>query len=489
MIKRNWGMRACGGLLLWAGVAAALPAQSFKTIYSFCTQTNCTDGSEPQAGLVQGANGNLYGTTVYGGTGSCQSVGCGTVFEITSGGVLTTLHSFEKAHGEYAYAGLVQGTNGDFYGTTYSGGANGEGTLYRITVSGMLKTLYTFCAQTNCTDGATPSAGLVQGTNGNFYGTTEYGGDNGDGTVFKITPSGMLTTLYSFCAQTNCTDGLYPEAALVQGSNGKFYGTTTEGGANGEGTLYRITASGTLKTVHNFAGYPTDGETPQAALVQGTDGNFYGTAKIGGAQSDGTVFRVTPSGELMTLHSFAGYPTDGENPVAGLVQGTDGNFYGTTEGGGANNESCPSGCGTIFSITPSGTLTTLYNFCSQGGGNCTDGYFPEATLVQNTDGTFYGTTLEGGARGYGTVFSLSVGLGPFVKTLPTSGGAGAVVTILGTNLTGATSVTFNGTVATFNVVSASEITTTVPAGATTGTVQVVTPGGTLLSNLPFTVTP
>jgi uncharacterized repeat protein (TIGR03803 family) len=353
----------------------------------------------------------------------------------------------------------------------------------------MLKTLYTFCAQTNCTDGATPSAGLVQGTNGSFYGTTEYGGDSGDGTVFKITPSGMLKTLYSFCAHTNCTDGLYPEAALVQGSNGKFYGTTTEGGANGEGTLYRITASGTLKTVHNFAGYPTDGETPQAALVQGTDGNFYGTAKIGGAQSDGTVFRVTPSGELMTLHSFAGYPTDGENPVAGLVQGTDGNFYGTTEGGGANNESCPSGCGTIFSITPSGTLTTLYNFCSQGGGNCTDGYFPEATLVQNTDGTFYGTTLEGGARGYGTVFSLSVGLGPFVKTLPTSGGAGAVVTILGTNLTGATGVTFNGTVATFNVISASEITTTVPASATTGTVQVVTPGGTLSSNLPFTVTP
>jgi uncharacterized repeat protein (TIGR03803 family) len=160
----------------------------------------------------------------------------------------------------------------------------------------------------------------------------------------------------------------------------------------------------------------------------------------------------------------------------------------TYEGGSNTNSSCSNGCGTIFSITRSGTLTTLYNFCSQGGSNCTDGYGLQAALVQDTNGTFYGTTVFGGANDDGTVFSLSVGLGPFVKTQPTSGAVGATVIILGTNLTGSTSVTFNSTPQpTFTVVSASEMTTTVPAGATTGTVQVVTPGGTLSSNVPFTV--
>ena len=227
----------------------------------------------------------------------------------------------------------------------------------------------------------------------------------------------------------------------------------------------------------------THGADPYAGLVQATDGNLYGTTVGGGAKNYGTVFRIAPSGTLATLYSFCSKSgcTDGGSPYSGLVQATDGNFYGTTLRGGAR------GVGTVFKITPSGTLTTLYSFCSKIG--CTDGEYPEAALVQDTNGTFYGTTRTGGAHNYGTVFSLSVGRGPFVETQPTSGKVGAAVKILGTNLTGATSVTFNGTAAVFKVVSSSEITTTVPAGATTGKVKVVTPHGTLFSNVPFRVLP
>jgi uncharacterized repeat protein (TIGR03803 family) len=237
----------------------------------------------------------------------------------------------------------------------------------------------------------------------------------------------------------------------------------------------------------------TDGVDPYAGLVQGTDGNLYGTTYGGGTGSPcnlgggcGTAFKITPSGTLTTLHSFD--QTEGANPEAGLVQATDGNLYGTTYDGGTGR-SCNlgGGCGTVFKIATSGTLTTLYSFCSQS--NCADGYDSVAALVQDTNGKFYGTTLYGGTNGAGAFFSLSVGLGPFVEANPTSGKAGMAVKILGTDLTGATSVTFNGTAATFTVKSRSLITTTVPTGATTGTVQVLTPGGTLSSNVPFRVRP
>ena len=257
--------------------------------------------------------------------------------------------------------------------------------------------LYRFCSQYSgsgpCTDGANPSSVLVQATNGNFYGTTVEGGTGafcpvsyGCGTIFQITPAGALTTLYSFCSQSGCADG----------QNG--------------GNL----------------------ETPQAALIQASDGNLYGI---------------------------------------------------TLEGG--SGTSCPGqyGCGTIFEFNlTSGTLTTLYSFCSQDG--CADGYVPVAGLIQDTNGTFYGTTSVATAV-YGTVYSLSTGLGPFVKTQPVSGKVGTAVNILGTDLTGATSVTFNGTAAAFNVVSSSEITTSVPTGATAGYVAVTTPSGTLTTNVPF----
>jgi uncharacterized repeat protein (TIGR03803 family) len=466
-----------------AATQATLDYSSFITLASF----NGTNGSNPYAGLVQATNGDLYGTTVVGG-----AYNNGTVFKITQSGTLTTLYSFCAqsgcTDGANPYAGLIQATNGNLYGTTGYGGAYNSGTVFKIAPGGALTTLYSFCSQSGCADGYAPSAGLAQATNGSLYGTTIAGGTNKWGTVFKITPSGTLTTLYSFCAQSGCTDGYDPEGALVQATNGDFYGTTNYGGANGGGTVFKITPSGILTTLYGFCAQSgcTDGANPAAGLVQATNGNLYGTTGSGGANGDGTVFKISPSGTLTRLYSFCSQSgcTDGKGPLA-LVQATNGDLYGTTVIGGADLGLNGIGAGTIFKITPSGGLTTLYSLCSQSG--CTDGQQPDAGLIQGTNGTLYGTTYGGGANGEGTVFSLSVGLAPFVETLPTSGSAGTAVKILGTNLTGATSVTFNGTGAVFQVVSISEITTTVPVGATSGMVQVITPNGKLSNNVPFRI--
>ena len=487
--------------VLCAVAVIALPAQSFKTLHSF----DGTDGANPFAALVQATDGNFYGTTEAGGpvNGDCYEGSCGTVFKIAPSGTLTTLYRFCSqsgcTDGEAPYAPLVQATNGNFYGTTSAGGTDicsaryGCGAAFEITPGGKRTTLHNF------SEGVYPFGGLVQATDGNLYGTTWGGGVHFCcGTVFKITPSGTLTTLHSFCSQSRCADGEYPEAGLIQATNGNFYGTTNGGGAShacldGCGTVFEITPAGKLTTLYSFDG--TDGSEPYAGLVQGTNGDFYGTTESGGASDAcsggcGTVFKITPAGKLTTLHSFDG--TDGSEPYAGLVQATNGNFYGTTVYGGANMTCYGGGCGAIFEITPAGKFTTLYSFCSQT--NCTDGANPYAGLVQATDGTFYETTGTGGAYscngfGCGTLFSLGVGLGPFVETQPTSGKVGAPVKILGTSLTGATSVSFDGTAAALKVVLSSLITTTVPAGATTGKVKVKTPHGTLTSNVNFRVTP
>jgi uncharacterized repeat protein (TIGR03803 family) len=477
MSKFDWGRRVCIAVLLCATVIA-LPSQTSTTTFTTLHGFDGTDGGNPVSALVQATDGNLYGTTEFGGANRCYSGRvCGTVFKITPGGTLTTLYSFcsqsNCADGGSPLGALVQAINGDLYGTTERGGANGSGTVFKITPSGTLTTLHSFAG----TDGYEPLAGLVQTTDGNLYGTTNSGGANNHGTVFKITPSGTLTTLYSFCSQGSCTDGANPEAGLAQATNGNLYGTTQYGGANGYGTIFKITPNGTLTTLHSFD--YTDGAYPLATLVQATDGNFYGTTFYGGSNNWGTVFKMTPSGTLTMLHSFD--YTGGAKPYAGLVQATDGNFYGTTSSGGINND------GTVFEIAPSGALTTLYSLCSQS--SCTDGSSPYAGLLQATSGKLYGTAGFGGTNNSGTVFSLSVGLAPFVETEPTSGKVGAAVNILGTNLAGATSVTFNGTAAAFKVVSPSLITTTVPAGTTTGKVQVTTPKRTLSSNVPFRVLP
>jgi uncharacterized repeat protein (TIGR03803 family) len=476
--------RICALLFLCALTAIASSAQTLTTLHAF----DSTDGSYPFGGVVQALDGNLYGTTHSGG-----SANDGTVFKVSPGGAFTSLKSFDGTDGAdlFDQTGLVQGSNGNLYGTAGYGGTNNRGTVFKISTAGKLTTIYNLCEQESCTDGSSPYDGLVLGTNGELYGTTDFGGNYAYGEVFSITTAGKIKTIYSFCPASGCTDGARPTAGLIQASNGDFYGTTEAGGANknsmcsveGCGTIFKVTASGGLTTLYNFCAQSgcADGQTPYAGLIQGSDGNFYGTTTEGGPNNDGTVFKITPTGEFTTLWTFCSKEScaDGIGPEGGLIQATDGNFYGTTSAGGSP------GSGTIFKITSGGALTTVYNFCTQTG--CADGGGPYAGVIQGTNGDFYGTTEEGGINGYGVVYSLSTGLGPFVQTKPTSGKVGKAVQILGTDLTGATSVTFNGTAATFTVVSGSEITTKVPTGATTGPVQVVTPGATLTSNVAFTV--
>ena len=299
-----------------AATEIASSAQTLGTLANF----NGPNGADPEAPLVQATDGNFYGTTLYGGTGigpcTGQESGCGIVFKITPAGTLTTLYDFcsqtDCADGGLPNAGLVQGADGNLYGTTTAGGSFNGGTAFKITPTGMMTTLYAFCSQSNCTDGVDSTGGLVQGTDGNFYGTTYGGGANGlgDGTVFKMTPAGTLTTLYSFCSQSNCTDGQGPIGGLVQGTDGNFYGTTSEGGSFEAGTAFKITPSGAFTTLHSF-NPEAGGWFPYDGLVQATDGNFYGTTFFGGVYQAGTVFKITPGGVLTTLHSCG---TDGSAP-------------------------------------------------------------------------------------------------------------------------------------------------------------------------------
>jgi uncharacterized repeat protein (TIGR03803 family) len=361
-------------------------AQTLTTLHSF----NGGDGLSPDAALVQASDGNFYGTTAFGGTHFR-----GTAFKIDVTGNLTTLHSFSgfPSDGAIPLAGLVQGSDGNFYGTTSSGGMFFQGTVFRMTPAGAVTVLHPFNGFLG--EGAIPTAGLVQGSDGNFYGTTAWGGTHFRGTAFKIDTTGNLTTLHSFSGSPS--DGANPAAALVQGTDGNFYGTTASGGAHFFGTVFQITPAGTLTVLHSFSGYPSEGAAPSGGLVQGTDGNFYGTTASGGAHFKGTVFNIDTAGNLTTLHSFSGSPSEGTAPVAGLVQASDGNFYGTTASGGAHFQ------GTVFRIDTAGNLTTLHSF----SGPPSEGTVPFAGVVQGTDGNFYGTTAAGGEHGVGTVFKIS----------------------------------------------------------------------------------
>lgn len=478
--------RACVVLMLCGAASISLQSQTVDTLNSF----DSTDGAFPFPGVVQALDGNFYGTTYNGGANNK-----GAIYRITPGGTLTLVYSFcgktNCTDGALPRAGLTLGSNGNLYGGTVSGGANNQGSIFKITTGGTLTTVYSFCPAAGCNDGAAPWGTLIQGRDGNFYGTTQYGGSTSFGVIFKVTPTGANTTLYTFCSLANCADGSSPASGLVQASNGTFYGTTEGGGAHqgsnctgqGCGTVFKLVGT-QLTTIYSFCAKKNcaDGNNPVGGLVLASNGTLYGTNTAGGsANKTGTVFKLTPKGALTTLHTFCqqnGCP-DGQVPNAGLVLATDGNLYGVTSSGGAV------GSGTIFKVTPSGAFTSLYSFCSLAG--CVDGAGPDGTLIQATNGDFYGTTFSGGTNGAGVVFNLSTGLGAFVETMPTSGKVGAAVKILGTDLTGATSVTFNGKTASFKVVTRTEIMTTVPNGATSGTVQVTTPGGILSSNVVFTV--
>jgi uncharacterized repeat protein (TIGR03803 family) len=363
--------------------------------------------------------------------------------------VLTILTRFTGKNGANPNL-LVKGPHGNFSATASYGGPNSQGeagTVFEISPTGVLTTLYNFCAKPNCADGLQSDAGLVLGRDRNFYGTTRIGGSAGNGTIFQVTPAGVLTTLYSFCSQTNCTDGSYPEAGLAVGSDGLFYGVTRAGGANNLGTLFSITNSGALNTLYSFAGI--DGSNPFGTLVQATDGDFYGTTMAGGpgyssqSSGSGTVFKISSTGALTTLYNFCSQANcaDGLWPEAGLVQASDGNFYGTTTaGGGYLKAPCNAnkGCGTVFKITSGGAFTVLHSFKNS------DGRFPMGGLLQAKDRNLYGTTSQGGKAG-GTVFEMTLsgtlttlhkfvrteGFGPFAGLIQGSDG-----TLYGTNTFG-----------------------------------------------------
>ncbi len=494
--------RTLGWWCLWLGCAVASGQQltqagavKFKTLADLPISGG---GYYPQAGLAQGLDGNLYGTTLMGGP-----TDCGTVFQLTPSGTLTTLYNFctTADDGSNPSEGaLTADIYGNLYGTTTYGGTSsasgpclsrGCGTIFKITTGGTLTTLYNFCSQENCADGTVDYGGLARGDDGNFYGTTAGGGTStqcspnnvtitGCGAVFKITPAGAFTTVYSFCVQAGCPDGSDPATGLVAGADGSLYGMTSSGGANGAGTIFKITLGGSLTILYSFGG--TDGSCGTfgcAPMIQARNGNFYGTANVSGLHACGTIFQMTPAGALTSLYTFSG--NDGCSPF-GMVQGSDGNFYGSTVTGGPN--ACMYGsCGTLFEISPAGTLTTIYSFKGD------DGYEPE-NLAQATNGKLYGSTYFGGtSNNGGTLFGVTAGLSPFVEMLPTSGRPDQEVAILGTNLGNATRVRFNGVAAVYTVKSNSLITARVPTGSTTGIVTVTVPQGMLRSSVNFRVRP
>jgi uncharacterized repeat protein (TIGR03803 family) len=358
------------------------------------------NGYFPAAELIQGSDGNLYGMTEDGG-----QRGEGVVYKISTGGVFTNLHSFMHAttDGEYPLGAMVQGAGGDYCGTAQGGGPNYRGVVFKITANGAYTNLYSF---TGGIDGANPNR-LVLGADGNFYGTTGGGGTNNFGNVFKLTPDGVCTVLYSF---SNGNDGRYP-SQLVQGTDGNFYGTAGDGGTN-IGTVFTITANGTFTSLHLFAGGNNGGGPNGVVLAR--DGHLYGTTQSGGLAGNGTIFKITPEGTFVSLYSFPGPINDGTSPRAGLVQGTDGSFYGSTYSGGASNY------GTIFKIGADGTFTSLYSFTGSNTGTN-----PQVALVQGDDGSLYGTTPGGGTNNFGTVFKISTN-GVFTSLYSFTGGRDSI---------------------------------------------------------------
>ena len=387
-----YGTTAAGGSSGNGTVFAVTPIGVLTTLYNFALG----NGASPYAGLTLAPNGNFYGTTYEGGTNGSGADegpdGDGTFFVATTNGVLTTLACFAGTNGANPEGGLIPGPNGNLYGTTFYGGSNNAGTVFAVTTNGVLTTLASFVG----TNGQNPAGSLILGTNGNFYGTTVHGGANAYGTIFEVTTNGILTTLHSF---TYGNDGAFPYAGLILGTNGDFYGTSAYGGTDQWGTVFEVTANGGFTTLYSFAD-GSDGASPMAALTLGPNGNFYGTTSGDDSSTYGCVFEMTPKGVMTSIHSFTD-GSDGGSPNAALTLGPDNNFYGTTygnssgePGGGGSNP-----CGTLFEVTSNGAFSTLVSFAG------TNGMYPKGNLILGPDGNFYGTTSDGGADGIGESLS------------------------------------------------------------------------------------
>ncbi len=395
-------VRTIAGALFCAATMAAyaVPAHAFKALVTL----DNTNGEDVFASVIQASDGNIYGATVYGGASNA-----GVFFRLTPQGKYKVLHSFcaqanctDGAYGEW----LTEGSDGNLYGVTYEGGTANQGTIYEITRNGKLTTLYSFCAQANCTDGAMPQTGLAQLGDGSFYGTTTIGGTNNEGTVFKYVPGSGLTTLYSFCAQANCTDGYLPAIGLMLASDGNLYGTTAWGGIydptcgdNGCGTLFRIGPGGGFKTIYTFCSQAncTDGSVPSGLLLEPKPGEFYGTTDVGGTINAGSIFKISMTGRLDSLYSFCSTGcANGAVPYAGFIKGRDGKLYGTTETAGDGKQ------GTVYSMTLQGEVTLLFDF--NGG---PDGAEPGPAVIQARNGKLYGGTQAGGNANDGVLYDLT----------------------------------------------------------------------------------
>lgn len=387
-------------------VISAQPAsgQTETVLYSFCSTGGwCAGGGGPATGVIADSAGNLYGVTYYGGTG----VG-GIAFKVTAAGQESLLYNFtrEPYNGWLPDGRLILDQQGNLYGTTLEGGTNsihfyrGDGTVFKLSPDGTETALYNFGAYKF--DGAQPTgAGLVMDASGNFYGTTFYGGINTYGTVFRLSPDGVETILHNFAYDGG--DGFYPEASLIMDSSGNLYGTTQSGGAYGAGTVFEVTAEGNYSILHNFDGATRDGVIPITSLTLDSHGNLYGVTYRGGAydnnQDGGTVFKLSPgsngSWQESILYNFGQETGSCQEPESNVLFDAKGNLYGTTTYGG------PSGGGCAYELSPAGKLTILHAFGEDG-----DGIGPSGNLVF-FQGNLYGTTYGGGAYAAGTVFKIT----------------------------------------------------------------------------------
>jgi len=406
-LSRSFSALAAVVLITLVALPMAASAQDFAVLQNF----NVTNGDDPLTPPILASDGNLYGATGHGGANAT-----GLIYKLTPQNELTTLYAFcshtNCADGSDPASGPFQGSDGNLYGTTSYGGANGFGVVYKLTLSGKLTVLHSFC---QCDDGWY-SDGLVADAKGGFYGTTLEGGSHQYGTIFHLTGQGKLTTLYNFCdSQANCINA-YDNSApqpLILGIDGNVYGITNTGGqysypcsAGGCGTDFKVTPQAEFSIVYSFCSLTNcaDGGQP-AGLLQGSDGNFYGTTSLGGSEASGggTVFQLKTSGVLKTLHSFSA-AKDGTSGYApyNLIQASNGTLYGTTIFGGNEDQTCKNlGCGTVFSVTTSGAFESLHSF------DASDGYVPVG-LVQTSDATLSGTTSFGGAHDGGVIFSLNL---------------------------------------------------------------------------------
>jgi len=416
----------------------AMADSTYTTIHSFGSITN--DGTQSLSSLTLGSDGNFYGTTQAGGASDL-----GAIFKMTPGGIVTILHSFNDGtvanDGKQPYGGIIQGPDGALYGTTYVGGSANQGTIFSISPDGSnYSILHQFGSVAN--DGVSPYFGhLTFGLDGNLYGTTQLGGTVNAGIAFKIAPDGSAyTILHNFFATAH--DASSSSGALIRDAGGNFYGVSLFGGSNNSGSVYKMTPGGIVTILHSFgdATVTNDGKTPFGSLAQGLDGNFYGTTSAGGSASKGTVFEITPAGTVTILHSFedGGGTSEGAVPRAGLTLGSDGNFYGATFNEGSANK------GTLYRITPAGAFKILHTFGD--GSTPNDGGTVLGAPIPGTDGAFYGTTISGGANSIGTIYRFLPE--HFLVSAPSSSTAGSPfdVTVTAVDDTGSIVTNYTGTV-------------------------------------------